>query len=155
MKIRRDVNSIPARTAADTWKTIVELIAGPDTQHRADLEAVAGVMGSLIADECPAKEPFILSGVGPRLVLYCAYGSNALTGDENIDSLSWNPTAGDWQLKVPCDHVNLAWVNKSLAKKSARVTAYDVEKPEVGDTGEAGKGYENKIKIDWRAGGTT
>ncbi len=34
MKVRRDIASIPKRSAAQTWKTIIDLITGTDTVTR-------------------------------------------------------------------------------------------------------------------------
>jgi hypothetical protein len=152
MKVRRDVKSIPVRSAAETWTAFVELVTGPGTKYREELDAVGGIINSLIVDEHPAKAPFIMSGVGPRLVVYCSFASDAMTGDENLDDLSWNPTAGEWQLLVPCDEENLSWVRSALAKKSARVHAYDVDSPEeIDDAQESAE--DAGLEIDWTAGG--
>lgn len=153
MKIKRTINSIPIRSAAETWKVIVDLMTGKESKYKADLDAVAGVMASIITDEHPAKEPFIVNGVGDRLVIYCQYASKAVTDDENAAALPWNPTAGDWWLKVPCDAENLSWVKAALAKKSRRVTAYNVDSPEdEKETTKAAAGA-NVLEIDWTAGG--
>lgn len=153
MKIRRDVNSIPARSAAETWTVISKLVTGPGSKDATELDAVASVIASIIADEIPAREPFIFSGVGPRVVIYCAFGTGAVTDEENISSLASNPTAGDWSLRVPCDKENMSWVKEALTKKSARVTVYDVNSPETEDEDKQAKAAATEIKIDWSVGG--
>lgn len=155
MKVRRDINSIPARSAADTWSIIVGLVTGRDSQNADDLHRIAGIVASIITDEHPSRRPFILSGVGPRLVIYCRFASEAVTGDENIASLQWNPTAGDWRLLIPCDQENMAWVKAALVGKSSRVIVYDVDSPNVNEaSAEAPTKAAQGIEIDWTAGGT-
>ena len=60
-------------------------------------------MGSIITDEHPAKRAIVIEGVGPHLRLYCRYGMSAVEEGGAVDSLTWNPTAGDWKMHVPCD----------------------------------------------------
>ena len=67
MKIRRDVASIPARSARDTWRVITDLLTSDGTVDRQQLDAAASIMESLIADEHPASVPIIFTGAGPRL----------------------------------------------------------------------------------------
>lgn len=155
MKVRRDINSIPARSAADSWNIIVSLVTGPDSQNADDLHRIAGIVASIITDEHPSRQPFILSGVGPRLVIYCHFASDAITGDENIASLQWNPTAGDWRLLIPCDQENMAWVKAALIGKSARVIVYDVDNPDLSEvSAETHTTTAQGIEIDWTPGGT-
>ena len=54
MKVRRDIASMPVRSAAETWQAIVGLITGDGSVDAATLNTAASVMESLIADEHPA-----------------------------------------------------------------------------------------------------
>lgn len=45
MKIRRDVASIPVRSAGDTWRTIVELVSDSDSAYKKQLDAAASIIG--------------------------------------------------------------------------------------------------------------
>src|SRR5688572_9689637 len=103
MRIRRDITSIPERSASETWQRIVDLVTGSDSKDGQQLKAAAGVMGSIITDEHPAKRPILLEGVGPQLRIYCRYGMDAVEDGTAVDALNWNPTAGDWTMHVPCD----------------------------------------------------
>ena len=71
MKIRRTVNALPSRPSSDTWKIITDLVTGRDSVDAAHLIAIAGIVASVITDEFPTDNPFVLYGVGPRLVIYC------------------------------------------------------------------------------------
>ena len=55
MRVRRDVNSIPHRSATDTWKKIVGLITSDKSVDRGQLDKAEGVVTSLITDEFPAQ----------------------------------------------------------------------------------------------------
>jgi hypothetical protein len=150
MKARRDINSIPARSAADTWQKVIDLITGDGSMHVDDLRAVAGIAASIITDEHPTNDPIIVVGVGLRVVIYCAYGENAVVGTENVDELQRNPTAGDWQVLLPCNETNLPWTSKALAKHTTRVQVYDVAEPSpleesADDSASAGL----RIAADW------
>ena len=98
MRIRRDIASIPARSAAETWRAIIDLVTGNGSVDRQQLDAAASVMESLIADEQPAAVPIVFKGCGPRLLIYCLYNEDAMEAGLDIDSLSTNPTAGDWRM---------------------------------------------------------
>src|SRR5271154_3406423 len=110
MRIRRDISSIPFRSAGETWQRIIELVTGPDSIDVLQLKNAAGVMGSLITDEHQAKRAIIIEGVGPQLSIYCRFGMKAVEEGAKVDPLTWNPTAGDWTMRVPCDAENMPWV---------------------------------------------
>ena len=76
------------------------------------MEDAAGVMASIISDEHPASRAILIEGVGPQLRIYCRYGMKAVEKGAEIDALTWNPTAGDWTMHVPCDEENLDWGQK-------------------------------------------
>lgn len=155
MRIRRDVSSIPQRSAGRTWDDIVELITGADSQDGEQLRAAAAVMASVITDEHPASRPFVIEGVGPQLRLYCRYGLHAVEAGDSIDALTWNPTAGDWTLHIPCDAANMEWVRRSLARSSPRIRVFDVAADDaIGDTGfDASPRSSTQIVVDWHGRG--
>ena len=129
MRIRRDINSIPFRSASETWQQIVNLVVGQGSTDSRQLDDATGIMASIISDEYPANHPIIVEGVGPQLRVYCRYGMLAVEeGNEEVDPLSWNPTAGNWTMHVPCDKENIDWVKKSLKKTSPRIKVFDIEK---------------------------
>jgi hypothetical protein len=148
MKIRREVASIPARSAKDTWSTIIELVTGPDSVDRNQLDAAASIMESLIADELPAGVPIVIKGAGPRVVIYCLYGEDAMEADLDVDPLIENPTAGDWRATAPCEAEDVAWMNTTLKTRASRISVHDVaEEPEDEDTVKRGAAFT----IDWEA----
>lgn len=151
MKVRRDIASIPRRSAAETWQEIVELITGSDSVDAASLTAAASVMESLITDEHPAKVPIVVKGVGSRLVVYCLFGEDAMDADLAVDKLSWNPTAGNWAMTAPTDAVDVSWMNNTLRERASRITVHDVLLIPIDDE-EATKATQ-ELKIDWGAVG--
>lgn len=148
MRVRRDISSVPVQTATDTWKKITELITGKDTKDASQLTAATGVMGSIITDEHPSRRAIIVQGVGPQLRIYCRYGMKAVDEGGEVDPLTWNPTAGDWTMHVPCDKQDLDWIKQSLADTSPRIKAFDVEEEERDEENTAAKG-EPLLTIDW------
>jgi hypothetical protein len=152
MRVRRDISSIPFQSATDTWQRIIDLVTGSGSEDARQLDAASGVMGSIIADEHPARRAIILEGVGPQLRMYCRYGMKAVEEGGAVDSLTWNPTAGDWTMHVPCDAENFRWVSESLAKTSPRIKVFDVDEAERaededGDTAE--KAASSDLVVDW------
>jgi hypothetical protein len=154
MRVRRDVSSIPLRSAGETWEIIINLVSGPDSRDIQQLRNAAGVMGSIITDEHPAVRGIMIEGVGPQLRLYCRYGMKAVEEGDAVDSLTWNPTAGDWTMHVPCDAENIVWVKASLSKSSPRVKVFDVaeaDRAEEEEDGVAAKG--SGVVVDWNVKG--
>lgn len=151
MKIRRDVASIPARSAKETWRVITELVTGAGTVDPGQLDAAASIMESLIADEHPAKVPIVFKGAGPRVVIYCLYNEDAMEAGLDIDPLKDNATAGDWRATAPCEAGDTDWMNKTLKDRAPRITVHDVnqrvEEEEGSKAAQAGAGFE----IDWGA----
>ena len=123
--VSRRVASTPARTASDTWRRIVELLA-PDLKSaaRTELESVAGVACSSIASEALKADAAVVHGAGPRVRVYCVFGEDAVSGDAvNEDALAKPPTEGDWSLSLPCTADDLTWSQAALAKLTSRITA--------------------------------
>lgn len=154
MRVRRDISSIPHRSASETWQQIVDLVTGSDSKDAGQLKAAGGVMASIITDEHPGSKAIVLEGVGAQLRLYCRYGMKAIEEGSSIDALTWNPTAGDWTMHVPCDGENLSWVKASLAKTSPRIKVYDVAEEERSEESSANTTKAaGAIVIDWNIRG--
>lgn len=148
MKVRRDVASIPVRSASETWRVIVELVTNSDSVDKQQLDSAASIMESLIADEMPAQVPITFKGGGVRVVVYCLYNEDAIAQGLDIDKLHINPTAGDWSARAPCEAEDVFWMNKSLKTRAPRITIHDVGiKPAYADDQPSAKGLE----IDWGA----
>lgn len=124
MRIRRDISSIPARSASETWQKIVEIVTANDTRDRAQLEAAASIMKSLIADDHPASVPIVFSGGGPRVFIYLRYNEDAMEGGLSVDPLPSNPTAGDWRVTAPSDDDDVEWMNKSLKSRAPQFSVH-------------------------------
>lgn len=126
--ISRRVASTPARTASDTWRRIVEILA-PDSKSaaRTELESIAGVACSSIASEALKDDAVVVQGAGPRVRVYCVFGDDAVSGDNvDEDALAKSPTGGDWSLSLPCNADDLTWSQAALAQLSSRITARSV-----------------------------
>jgi hypothetical protein len=154
MRIRRDISSIPDRSASETWQRIIDLVTGDGSKDIQQLKGAAGVMGSIITDEHPAARAIVIEGVGPQLRIYCSYGMNAIEQGQQVDSLSWNPTAGDWTMHVPCDAENMDWVKKSLAASSPRIKVFDVSEADRADDDGQKAAAMKEIVVDWNLGGS-
>ena len=119
MRIRRNIASVPVRSAKETWRAIVDLVTGDGSIDRQQLDAAASIMESLIADELPASVPIVFKGAGPRVLIYCLYNEDAMEAGTDIDSLNANPTAGDWRVTAPAEDDDVAWMNKLAQGQSA------------------------------------
>lgn len=139
--IARRFASIPERTAMATWKAISALLASDSTSDPArELASVAGIASSLITREAMTT-PLVVYGSGPRVRIYCLYNEDAIEGDDaNEAPLSFDATAGDWKISLPCPADDLQWVQNSLKAKSTRISARDMTAPveDEDDTGERG-----------------
>jgi hypothetical protein len=154
MKVRRDISSIPHRSASETWQRITDLITGPGSTDVQQLKNAAGVMGSIITDEHPAQQAIIVEGVGPQLRIYCRYGLKAVEEGDDADPLNWNPTRGVWTMQVPCDAENIPWVKASLSKTSPQIKVFDVDEADRADEAHAKSAVAPKdIVVDWDLGG--
>jgi len=155
MKVRRDISSIPHRSASETWQRIIDIISGPNSRDVQQLKDAAGVMGSIITDEHPSTRPILLEGVEAQLRIYCRYGIRAVEEGDAVDPLTWNPTAGDWTMHVPCDNENFGWVTTALQKTSPRIKVFDVaaaERAEDDLTRDNTEAVEPLV-IDWNLRG--
>ena len=151
MRIRRDIASIPVRSANETWNAIVALVTGDGSVDREQLAAASSVVESLIADEQPAIAPIVFKGCGPRVLIYCLYDEEAMEAGLAIDSLNANPTTGDWQMTAPCEEDDVYWMNNTLKDRAPRITVHAADQ-EPGDTETEGAEQAAKaFEIDWEA----
>lgn len=133
----RRVVATPVRSAAQAWTAIADLVAPRGTTDRQELDRVAGIAMSLIAEETMRDSPIVVHGVGPRLRVYCLYDDEAILGeDASENALSWSPTDGNWAMSLPSPSEDLSWVQQALARVSSRVTARDKAEAAPGDTRE-------------------
>lgn len=147
--VSRRVASTPVRTAASTWKQIIELLAPSETSPaRMELMKVRGVACSSIASEATKDSPIVLLGRGPRVRVYCVFGDDALAGDGVDESpLVTTPTDGDWAMSIPCLADDLSWCRGELASVSNRITARVVG-ADVGACDGASASAETTIDIE-------
>lgn len=126
--VRRTFRSTPGRDASQTWAVIVDILTrGIHGQNRTELEAVAGIASSLIADQSPKDAPITAVCEGPRTRIYCVYGQDAIDGSGvNEQALGFDPLKGDWSLSLPCPADDLSWVQSALAQHGTRITAREL-----------------------------
>jgi hypothetical protein len=135
----------------ETWRLITALISTHRSGAREELERVAGIAASLIADEAPTEAPIVVAGCGPRLRIYCLYGEDAIVDDNSDEAeLAWNPTDGNWKMWLPSSSEDIDWVKATLAKHAERILAYDLDKKEaVGEAVEyAGPQSELSVNVE-------
>jgi hypothetical protein len=149
--IARRFASIPERTAMATWKAISALLASDSTSGPArELASVAGIASSLITREAMTT-PLVVYGSGPRVRIYCLYNEDAIEGDDTNEApLSFDATAGDWKLSLPCPADDLGWVQNSLRAKSTRISARDMTAP-VEDDDDSGERETSGSSVDLEA----
>jgi hypothetical protein len=122
-------------------------IAG--SSARTELASVTGIGSCLIAEETPKDDPIVVFGNGPRLRIYCLYGEDAVVGDDKDESdLSWNPTEGDWKMRLPCGSEDLEWIQKALSTLSSRITAYDPEVEEEEQDSQSNTATRQQLTIN-------
>jgi hypothetical protein len=71
MRARRNIASIPARSAAETWATIVDLVKGVNSADTAQLDGAASIMQSLTSVGDPPALPAGESQISRKRVLRC------------------------------------------------------------------------------------
>ena len=126
--IARRFIATPARSASEAWSLSVELLVPEsESQARKELLGIAGIASALIADEAMKTAPIVVSGSGPRVRIYCLYDEEAIVGEQAKEtSLPAIPTAGNWQMSLPCPADDLPWVQEALKKRSMHVSARDL-----------------------------
>jgi hypothetical protein len=150
MKVRRDIASIPVRSAGETWQAILDLITGADSVDADTLKAASSIMESLIADEYAATVPIVVKGHGDRLVIYCLYNEAAMEAGEDIDLISWNPTGGaGWKMTAPAEAADVTWMNNALKSRAPRITVHDAASPPAEDDGDNADTSAAALTIDF------
>ena len=126
--VRRTIRSVPYRDSCTTWQVVVGLLTrGKNSSAAEELEAVAGIAASVIADGAPRLAPIVVTCDGPRTRLYCVYDEDALDDAEaSEDPLGFDPLQGDWGVSLPCLTEDLEWVQRALKDKSTRIKARDI-----------------------------
>jgi hypothetical protein len=126
--VARRIIATPVRSASEAWVVIVRLLAPqPGSEAYKELLAVGGIACSLITDETFKDAPAVVYGSGPRVRIYCLYDDEACSGENASEvPLTFDATAGDWQMSLPCQADDLDWVQEALKKQSTRVTARDM-----------------------------
>lgn len=151
MRIRRDIASVPVRSAKETWRAIVDLVTAHDSVDVAQLDAATSVMESLIADEQPAIAPIVFKGCGPRVLIYCLYDEDAMEAGLAIDSLNVNPTEGDWRMTAPCEEEDVDWMNKTLKDRAPRASLHAAHEPPADADADEADSAAKALEIDWGA----
>ena len=146
--VTRKFSACPVRTAADTWETIVNVIAAASVEARSELFKIEGIAASIISDETPKKDPIIIIGAGSRLRIYCLYDEDGSTEDANESPLSWNPFAGEWEIHMPAEKDELAWVTKALSEKGPKFKAYEAGTKPVEDDDKTSSQQAKHLTID-------
>ncbi|PZT21404.1 hypothetical protein A7X86_06335 [Stenotrophomonas maltophilia] len=131
--VRRTFKSTPGRDASETWRAISELLLrNGDGSARTELEAVAGIATSLIADQAPRDAPITVICSGPRTRIYCLYDDDAIGGEDvNEEGVGFDPLKGEWSISLPCPADDLSWAQRALAEHSKRITARDLSDKQV------------------------
>lgn len=152
MKVRRDIASVPHRTGTEAWSEVVALVTRSDSIDVDQLEAARSVMASLLTEEHYADHGLTLKGDGHRLVIYFAYGADAVALGDELVPLEWNPTAEGWTLYVPCDPLDLDWVRETLKTRAPRLVVHALdETPAALNEDAAASAATLAFAIDWGA----
>lgn len=152
--LARRIVATPARSAAEAWNVIAELLA-PDAKSgaRREILSVTGIASSLIASEAMKDSSIVISGAGPRIRIRCLYDEDAILGDEaNEQAFATCPTEGTWGMSLPCPVEDLKWVQDSLKKHSSKITARELSTEAFSESTESGeKSAATEIVIDREA----
>lgn len=147
MKLRRDVAALPVRSGEETWTAIIDLLTAADSTEPDQLVRAESIMAALLSEEYYAEHPLTVVGESHRVVIYMSYGSDAITADIDLAPLGWNPTAGDWQMFIPCAPEHLDWATRMLAEMPRLVLlSLDDEIPER----KKERSGLAPLQIDWR-----
>ena len=122
--VARKFAASPARIPSTTWETIVNVIAAESDEAKKELNGIAGIAASLIADETPLNDAITIIGSGPRLRVYCLYGDDAIGDEANEASLSWKPFQSECKIYFPVHEADYDWVTKALKEKNSRFKTY-------------------------------
>lgn len=102
--ISRRVRSVPVRTSADTWTTIVDLLAAPGHSARGELTAIGNTAAMLIAEEYTRDAPIVVKpATGERIRIYTVHGSTAIEAETDEGPLAtWPLATAGWTVSLPC-----------------------------------------------------
>ena len=122
--IRRDIVSVPRRTAGETWQRISELVSKEGSDARAELYAARHVATALIGQESTKCDPAIFSGTGPQVRVYTLHDDASLEADlDDERPLVTYVADGAWAATLPADDSDLDWASRALKKVTSRITA--------------------------------
>lgn len=142
--------SEPIRTATETWKAVVDLLApDPIISARKELLDVTGVASSLISAEAIHEDPIVVFGGGPRVRIYGLYGEDAISGEDvNESMLATFVLVGDWSVSLPCPADDLEWVQAALKSHSSRIKAREAGALVVDDGEEDSGGKSSSVNLE-------
>ena len=121
--VARRIRATPERSASETWRVIVDLLAPGNGSARVELMSIEGIASSIISTESPKDSPIVVKGEGPRIRIYCLFDDDAVSGDDaNESALAECPTAGDWTMSLPVEKEDVEWMKSALANKTKKVT---------------------------------
>jgi hypothetical protein len=121
--LRRDIVSVPRRTAGETWDRISELVSKEGSDARAELRGARHVATALIAQEATKVGPAIFSGTGPQVRVYTLHDEASLEADlDDERPLVTYVADGDWSASLPADESDAEWATAALKKVSSRIT---------------------------------
>ena len=124
--VRRTFRSSPHRDALATWSEISNLLTRNNANARSELDSVAGIASSIIADKACESAPILVTCEGPQTRVYCIFDDDAIEGsDANEDVIGFDPLKGNWSISLPCEAEDLDWVQSALKEKGERITARD------------------------------
>jgi hypothetical protein len=125
--VSRTIVSNPERTSVETWAKITEIICAQSTDAKVEFAKVSNITASLLSEEFMKDYSMIMKGAGSQLRVYCLYGEDAVTSeDASEDALSWDITAKDWKVFLPCSKEELSWYEKALSGLSDKFKVYDL-----------------------------
>lgn len=143
----------PARLSSAAWTAISKLVCDNDIGAAAEFAKVSGIGSCLVNDQVFAQNPMVVKNKGPRLRVYCLYGDDAISGeDQNEDALSWKPTTEEWHVFLPCFADEIDEMAAALKSKSEKFSVYDLDKGIPDDaSAETEKSASSEASVDWRA----
>jgi hypothetical protein len=135
----RRVAAVPVRSSVDTWHAICDLLAPPASVARAELDAITPVAAVLIAEECTAAAPLVVTANGgPRVRVYTVHGDDAAEAQhDELPLATWPCDRDNWAVSLPCTAADLPEMTAALANR-ARFSVRDMNDGiEVGHTAES------------------
>lgn len=146
--LTRRVAARPARTASEVWGLITELLFASCEEGRRACGVASGLAASVVAEEIPARSPFVLTGAGPRVRIYTLYDEEALDEPDEAP-VQLDLEGHDWLLWLPCAKEDIGWAEPSI-KASPRLRLYDAAQgiPEGASTHRGSPAEEIQIDLN-------